>query len=290
VGIVFDKYNKLVVVEAPDTDITIQELVDAIRDWQDELANMETDNVCNAYGKQDLGAGLKVGITLELINDWRIAFEDRAGPTWTVCTVLGGNLVAINVYGNNPIYPATYVNTMIAQSSSATLISASGAALTVSDIPDIADAIWDETLSDHLGSGATGEALNAAASGSSLTYDGIADSVWDEAISGHISPGTVAESLDDASLAASLSLGSIAGAVLDEIIADHAISGSLSDVLADVQDQLENKLVINEATSELWLYDDAGSTVIKKWPITDKDGGAVVLQGTGPANREKRTL
>lgn len=217
-AIAFDKSSKLIVVEAPDTDVTIQELIDEIRDWQDELVNMETDNICNASGKEDLAAGVKVGITLELINDWRLAFEDRGGPTWTNCIVAGGNLVATNSFGNDPIYPATYINTVIAQSSSATLLSASGATLGPTDIPMIADAIWDEALSGHTTVGTAGEEL------------------------------------------------------------------------AGILDMLENELVINQATSEWWLYNDVGDTVIKIWPLLDKDGGVVVVQGTGPMDRKKRTL
>ena len=325
-AIIFDKTNKLVIVEAPDTDVTIQELVDEIRDWQDELVNMETDNICVATGKEDLAGGVQVGITLELINDWRLQFEDRVSPPWDICTVGGGNLVATNVYNNEPVYPSAYVNTVIAQSSSATLLSASGATLGPSDIPTIVDEVWDEAIAEHLIGGSIGEALDLAASGSSLTYDGIADSVWDEASADHLTPGTVGEAQDLAASGSSLTYDGIADSVWDEPAADHltpdsmgesqdlAASGSsltydgvadavwdeplsghstlgtAGEELAAMLDQLENKLVINEATSELWLYDDAGTSVVKVWPITDKDGLGVVLTGQGPANRDTRTL
>jgi len=49
----------------------------------------------------------------------------------------------------------------------------------------------------------------------------------------------------------------------------------------------QNKMIINRATSELWLYDDVGTTVIKKWALTDKDGHSIVLTGRQPANRGK---
>ena len=55
-------------------------------------------------------------------------------------------------------------------------------------------------------------------------------------------------------------------------------------------DQWENRLVINEATSEMWLYDDAGTTVIKKWPMTNRLGGPIALTGSGIVNRLPRTL
>ena len=58
----------------------------------------------------------------------------------------------------------------------------------------------------------------------------------------------------------------------------------------EIKQLLENRLVIDESTSELLLYADDGITILKKWPITNKDGTAVVLVGTGPANRGVRTL
>lgn len=64
------------------------------------------------------------------------------------------------------------------------------------------------------------------------------------------------------------------------------VDGIADDILA----LLDNKLFINKATSTLELYNAAGDTVIKRWPLTDKDGAGIVLQGTGPANRDDRTL
>ena len=64
------------------------------------------------------------------------------------------------------------------------------------------------------------------------------------------------------------------------------VDGNVDDILA----LLDNRMVINKATSELWLYNAAGDTVIKKWPLTDKDGSAVVLQVSGPANRGIQSL
>ena len=63
----------------------------------------------------------------------------------------------------------------------------------------------------------------------------------------------------------------------------------LKAAMDDVIDLLENKLTINEANSTLNLWNDAGDTIIKTWPLTNKDDNNVVLTGTGPANRGKRT-
>lgn len=50
---------------------------------------------------------------------------------------------------------------------------------------------------------------------------------------------------------------------------------------------LDNKMFINETTQKLELYNAAGDTVIRSWPLTDRLGNPFVLEGTGPANRDK---
>ena len=55
-----------------------------------------------------------------------------------------------------------------------------------------ADAVWDETLSGHLGAGSTGAALNGA---TAPTAAAVADAVWDEALSGHVGAGSTGEAL-----------------------------------------------------------------------------------------------
>lgn len=119
----FDKITRIITVPATTTEITIQELINGIRDWEDELANMETPKVAEASGKEDLGGGLSVGITLKLIN-WKLKFEDRSGPDYIDCGVTGGNLVAVNANNlpMNPIQPAAYVTVTIVKAVSAALI------------------------------------------------------------------------------------------------------------------------------------------------------------------------
>jgi hypothetical protein len=131
-AIVFDKINKIITIEAPDTEVTIQELINAIRDYEDELENLEVESIAKASGKEDLGGGIKVGITLELINNWRVKFEDRESGDVISCKVSGGNLVATNDYNNNPICPSTNTQVTITQSSSATIV-ATGSALTTEE-------------------------------------------------------------------------------------------------------------------------------------------------------------
>ena len=123
-AITFDKSLNTIEISIDVTSITIQELIDAIRDWEDGTDGITVRSVANAYGKQDIGGGAKVGITLELINNWRIHFAERS--SWTNCYIYGGNLVAVNTYANDPIKSSAYTNTILAQSSSPTLVYSEG--------------------------------------------------------------------------------------------------------------------------------------------------------------------
>lgn len=150
-AIIFDKLAQLIIVEAPDTEITIQELVDAIREWEDELSSMDIARVADASGKEDLGGGTLVGVTLLLI-DWKIQFEARPGPAWVLCSVTGGNLVSVDDIGDsqNAIEPSAYVTVNTTASSSATLLENEGAS---------ADEIWNADLNLYTIDESAGETL-----------------------------------------------------------------------------------------------------------------------------------
>jgi hypothetical protein len=117
----FLKIDRVIQVDSPQTEVTIQDLVNQIRDQEDELDYMDYDKICDAFGKQDLGGGVSVGITLVLLNNWRIQFEARTGPSYEAVTVSGGNLVAENDYNNNPIKASDFTQVTISQSSSPTI-------------------------------------------------------------------------------------------------------------------------------------------------------------------------
>lgn len=118
----FDRINKNIIVKTPDTEVTVQELVNAIRDFEDEPINLDLKTLATTTGKQDLGGGVFVGITLELINDWRVKFEDRAGPSYISCRVKNGNLIAKNAYGDNPINPSAYTQVTVESSTSSSIL------------------------------------------------------------------------------------------------------------------------------------------------------------------------
>jgi len=72
------------------------------------------------------------------------------------------------------------------------------------------------------------------------------------------------------------------GGYVDNI--DASIS-SISSIVTDTRRIVKNKMTIDETNSKLQLWDDVGTVILYEWPLTDKDSGSIVLQGTGPANR-----
>lgn len=70
---------RIIEVLAPDVEITIQELIDLIRDWEDSEEGELFEFIVSAAGKEPLGGGLFVGITATL-NDAQIMFAPRSIP------------------------------------------------------------------------------------------------------------------------------------------------------------------------------------------------------------------
>ncbi len=117
---------RVIEVLAPLTEISLQALSDQIKDWEDEPSSLTYPILIKTFGKQTLGGGVQVGITAELQNA-QISFTARDGtdtPPEVICTVSGGNLVAVDENGANisPIYPTAYTQVVIAQSTSASII------------------------------------------------------------------------------------------------------------------------------------------------------------------------
>lgn len=121
----FDRTSKLITVPAPDTVITVQDLVNEIREYECQQANMDLPKILDAVGKASLRSGRQVGITMTLLDDWRIKFEDRVGPDTVMCYVSEGNCVAQNNYSNQPVIYSTYTFVNIEQDTSPALVTAS---------------------------------------------------------------------------------------------------------------------------------------------------------------------
>lgn len=70
---------RIIEVLAPTESVTVQELIDSIRAWEDSPIGANYPFLIDAAGKEDLGGGVKVGITATLQNA-QIAFSGRTTP------------------------------------------------------------------------------------------------------------------------------------------------------------------------------------------------------------------
>ena len=69
---------RIIEIVAPTTNVSVQELVDLVRAWEDTVLGMDFPYLIDAAGKEDLGRGVRVGITATLQNAV-IAFEIEGG-------------------------------------------------------------------------------------------------------------------------------------------------------------------------------------------------------------------
>lgn len=119
-ALVFDFVNSIIEVPAPQVTLDVQTLINEIRDTEDELTpGLGYSKIADASGKENLGGGVLVGITVKLLDNWRIKFEDRPGPDTVSVRITGGNLVGGP--DNNPIAPSTFTQVSLTSSSSATI-------------------------------------------------------------------------------------------------------------------------------------------------------------------------
>lgn len=113
-----------------DTELDLQDLYDQCKDREDDAGYMDDEIICTATGKQVLTATVSVAITLQMENTWKVAFAARAGPTYTLCFIVGGNIVDSSQVIGAWLEPTSFVQVFYGASSSATLVNASGTALT----------------------------------------------------------------------------------------------------------------------------------------------------------------
>jgi hypothetical protein len=113
----FDYENALINVTSPQTDVDVQELLNEIRAAEADLnLGVVYDQIATASGKEDLGGGTYVGITVNLLDNWQIKF-------WSgdyIAKIAGGNLVGGP--GGDPVAYSSGVQTLLIQSAASTLI------------------------------------------------------------------------------------------------------------------------------------------------------------------------
>lgn len=120
----FDIPTRIATVASSATTVTVQEIYDKFRDFEDELDLLAFPITITGSGKDDLGGGLFTVTNVFLQDGWRIAFEARAGPVTIQTTVTDGNLLGFLAGGapNFPIAPTAFTAVTIAQATTGALL------------------------------------------------------------------------------------------------------------------------------------------------------------------------
>lgn len=127
-AIEFDHSNHLINITSPQNTLSCQDLIDAIRIEEATERGIMYPRIASASGKEDLGAGVSVGLTVELIEPWQVKF-------WSgnyIAKIAGGNLVGGP--SNDPIAYSAGVQVLLVQSASGTVVTVStGSGLSVEE-------------------------------------------------------------------------------------------------------------------------------------------------------------
>lgn len=82
IAVEYNSDPKVIEVNQPSSVMVMQDLVDTLRKQEDSFQGMSFEKLLDASGKQPLGGGVNVGITVALQNI-RLAFEARRTPAQT---------------------------------------------------------------------------------------------------------------------------------------------------------------------------------------------------------------
>ena len=238
--------TKLIEITSPTTTVTIQELVNTIRDWEDELENLSYEQVIDAVGKADLGSSVYTAITMTLSSTWQIHYWNGV----TLGIIKDGNLVG--GIGGEPIKPTGGPDTILVINQVGGTIAVTASGITEQDKLDIADRVWDEDITGHTTIDTTADYVTKILEDTGTTI-----------------PGLIA-ALND------LSNTDINNQVADVLKVDTITEMSqgapptpptMEQVLNYLYVMMRNK---NEQTSgEHSVYDDAGTTKLFKAGTTD---------------------
>ncbi len=161
-ALVFNYYQQIIDVTYPQTTVSGQELINAIRYAEYDSIGMAYPKIADATGKDDLGSGVYTGITIRLMPDWQLRFWAGNYTAYvTGANVVGGK-------NNEPVASVPGVAVVLVQSASSTITNSGvltpeehDKLMTGLDV-SIPDAVWDEILADHQISGSAGRELTQA--------------------------------------------------------------------------------------------------------------------------------
>lgn len=115
-AIEFDHDQQLINITAPQDTLTCQDLIDAIRAEEASATGIFHPQIATASGKESLGEGVFVGMTVNLVSPWQVKW-------WTgnyIAKISGGNLVG--GISADPIAYSAGVQVLLVQSAASTIV------------------------------------------------------------------------------------------------------------------------------------------------------------------------
>lgn len=133
--------TSLINVDGGITDIDCADLYDATKSAQASEEGIAFGQIAEGSGLVNLGPGVAVGLTVELLGNWQLAFA--AGNY--IARVAGGNLVGGPA--GDPVAYTAGVQTLLIQSAASTVVTEGGAVPTTGQI---ASAVWTRLIEGGL--------------------------------------------------------------------------------------------------------------------------------------------
>ena len=135
-----------IAVDSGVTDVDCIDLYTAVKLAQASQEGIIYDRIGSGSGLNELGPGVQVGITVELLGAWQLQF-----PTGSyIARVAGGNL--IGGPSGDPIAYSAGVQTLLIQSAASTVVTTGGSALTTTEHDLLVKSAKNATLAAQLSS------------------------------------------------------------------------------------------------------------------------------------------
>jgi hypothetical protein len=266
----FETSPRIAEVASPSTELTVQDLVDTLRKQEDRFLGMAFTKLLDASGKQPLGGGVSVGITVAL-QDVKIAFEGRTTPaeTGTVTTGSGAPVVGTIAFEDTAAF---FIANGVERGS--LVIN-----FTDQSVADVVSVDSETQLTTKL-----------LVNGIGNTYD-VAD-VYHvfNVIQVEVAGGNMT-AVDD--LAAELD--PILPTAFTQVLRTLSSSATITDLaIINANTELARKLQTNRLETDpvaglLTLYDDDDVTVLLTAPLFEDVGGIQSYRGQGAERRNRLT-
>lgn len=134
----FDFLNSRIIVDNGTTELIVDDIYTACKAAQATIEGILYGRIATGSGKNQLGTGVQVGLTVELLGSWQLEFPSGN----YVARISGGNL--IGGPGGDPIAYTAGVQALLIQSAASTIVATSGGLAPTAS--EVATAVWNQPV------------------------------------------------------------------------------------------------------------------------------------------------